>query len=103
LTTEDDKATSPGGLFVFVKSFLESRLLLCAYTFHQPQEETDMTYAHIGRAKLYELGAWLAEDPRRLTIIVTAASLLATVLFIAATSTHAPLFFAGNSDGGGGG
>jgi len=62
-----------------------------------------MKYLQTGKAKLVGLGIWVAQDPRRLTVILTLVIAFATVL--ALTTGLAPLgtLVGPASDGGSGG
>jgi hypothetical protein len=62
-----------------------------------------MKPVQIGKAKLVTLGTWLAEDPRRLTIIVTLITVLVAAVAVTTGLPHTAILVGPNSDGGGGG
>ena len=57
----------------------------------------------IGKNNLFRMGAWLAEDPRRLTFMLTLIITLVTVLAVTSGLAHTGILIGPNSEGTSGG
>ena len=62
-----------------------------------------MKYIQAGKSKLVRMGAWLAEDPRRLTFMLTLIITMVTVLALTSGLAQMGTLVGPNSEGTSGG